>query len=270
MKKSHIIAALLLLSVSIYAQKAELNKEIKQKTDSILKEADQLYRYESAAWISTDMALAESDISKDFGGYLVMSSGDTVKAVVRSKKTGLKIYTVSFTRNPQKPVLVEKTGCELTAREQKLWKIKDDISLQVFSDTYKIGWPKGYNPVLELLPYENGYKFYILMGTAQRDLIPFGNDYVFFIDKAGKIVSWRKFHSRMIIAQTKIEGKEVIGLTHSHLQAEPYISATDICTFRLYAPMYKLEDFKVLSTNLSVFFTYNIKNNTISWELLDK
>ena len=62
---------------------------------------------------------------------------------------------------------------------------------------------------------------------------------------------------------TKFNGETVTGITHSHLRAEPFISATDICTFKLYGNMYGLKQFKVYSPELSLYFTYNTDKNTI-------
>jgi len=270
MRTIKILLVTLFFSALAFGQKSVSEVELRQKTDSILNEANTLYRYESAAWVTTDLAMAESNIKDDFGGYLVYVSGDTVKTIVRSKKTGRKIYSVSFTKEPQKPVLIEKVDRDLTSQEAKFWTIKDDITQKVFTPEYKIGLYKGYNPVLELIPYENKYKLYILFGTSQRGYIPFGNDYVFFTNSEGKILNWRKFHSRIIETVTSVNGSSVAAVVHSHLQAEPYISATDICTFRLYAPVYGINTFKVLSTALPVLFEYNIKNNSITWEIMNR
>jgi hypothetical protein len=270
MRTIQILLVTLLFSALAFGQKSVSEVELRQKTDSILNEANTLYRYESAAWVTTDLAMEESDIKEDFGGYLVMNSGDTIKSIVKSKKTGRKIYCVSFTKDPRKPVLVEKFDRDLTSLEVKLWTIKDEITQKVFTPEYKVGLYQGYNPVLELIPSENGYKFYILFGTSQRGFIPFGNDYVFFTNNEGKIINWRKFHSRIIETVTSFNGSPVAAVVHSHLPSEPYISATDICTFRLYAPIYGINTFKVVSTTLPVVFEYNIKSNSINWQFINR
>lgn len=270
MKRIGCIITVLILSLSAFGQQAVTESVIKEKTDSILKEANRLYRYESAAWITTDMALTDNDIRNDFGGYLVYSQGDTVKTIVRSKKNSRRIFAVSFTSNVQKPVLIEKTDRDLTAFEQKLWTVKDNLTNEVFTSTYQIGIPDGFNPVMELIPYEKGYKLYILMGTTQRDIIPLGNDYVFFANADGKIYDWRKFHSRLLSTQSSINGQKVVGITHSHLPSEPYISATDICTFKLYGSIYGLKNMIVFSTALSGYFDYNLNTDSISWKTVEK
>ena len=119
---------------------------------------------------------------------------------------------------------------------------------------------------IELIPYELGYKLYIIAGTSKSDMIPFGNDYIFFADKNGEITSWRKFHSRLIPTMTKYEGKTVIGIIHSHLVNEPFMTATDICTFRLYGTISGVKKFEVLSTALSKVFTYDLESGTIKFK----
>lgn len=247
-----------------FMQERPEDSVLRQNTDSVLKEADMLYRFESAAWIATDRAVMNEHIKNDFGGYLVYSTGDTIKTIVRSKTTGRRIFSVYFTANMQKPVLEEFTDRDLTPGELLLWTMKQKIMSDATSGNYGVTCPSGYNLNLQLLPFADGYRLYILTGTSQTNLIPFGNDYVFQTDKKGDIVSYRKFHSRIISSPTLYDGKPVSGLIHSHLRTEPYISATDICTFRLYAPAYGLKTFSVYSPALGLYFEYHIDNNTIS------
>ena len=51
---------------------------------------------------------------------------------------------------------------------------------------------------------------------------------------------------------------------HSHLKYEPFISATDICTFRLYYNKTGSTKFAVYSTALSMYFIYELATNTIT------
>lgn len=84
-----------------------------------------------------------------------------------------------------------------------------------------------------LLKIDSGYRMYILMGTTQPDLIPFGNDFMVETDEKGTINKWQKYHSRLIPAQsTTNQGHTVISAIHTHLKSTPLITATDICTFR--------------------------------------
>lgn len=264
--KKVIILFFVFTAVLLQGQVKLLKEEIKQKTDSILAEGNLLYRYEKAAWVSTDLAMSLKEVKDNFGGYLIYKSGDSIKAIILGKEHNTCIYEMTFLRDLKNPVLELLVPRKLTETEEKLQSIKLKIVKQVFTPDYKVTCAEGYNLVIELIPCETGYKFYILTGTTKKDVIPMGNDYIFFADQNGDVTSWRKFHSVLIPAYAKIQGQKVREITHSHLRAEPFISATDICTFKLYGDYYGLKEFKVLSTALSKYFTYNSDKNTIESE----
>jgi hypothetical protein len=112
------------------------------------------------------------------------------------------------------------------------------------------------------------YKLYIIMGTKESGVIPFGNDYLFKANSKGIITDWIKFHSRIIPAECYgPNGEEVTMSMHSHLKTVPYITPTDICTFRLYAPFCSIEEFSVYSPALKKTFKYILESNTI--EIVD-
>lgn len=102
------------------------------------------------------------------------------------------------------------------------------------------------------------------MGTRESGVIPFGNDYLFWSDAEGNITDWKKFHSNIIPIYAKgPNGEKVTSSCHSHLPTTPYITATDICTFRLYGELCELEEFSV---SASGNFKYNLKTNKIEIE----
>ena len=94
--------------------------------------------------------------------------------------------------------------------------------------------------------------------------IPFGNDYLFIANKEGEIQSWKKFHSRLIPVEATEQMPMIAFPVHSHLKYEPFISATDICTFRLYYNKTGSTKFAVYSTALSMYFIYELATNTIT------
>ena len=51
---------------------------------------------------------------------------------------------------------------------------------------------------------------------------------------------------------------------HSHLATVPLITATDICTFKLYAPFYGIEAFTVFSPAIGKYMKYTLKDNKIT------
>ena len=256
----------LFIHIMVYGQLKLSKEEIKQKNDSILAEGDLLYRYEKAAWVSTDLAMSLKDIKENFGGYLIYRSEDSIKAIILGKDHATCIYDMTFFGDPTNPFRESFENRKLNDTEEELQSIKTKMVNESLQPAYQVVCTEGYSLVIELIPFESGYKLYVLTGTSKRDIIPMGNDYVFFADNEGEITSWRKFHSVLIPAKTKIQDQKVMSIIHTHLISEPFITATDICTFRLYAGFYGLKQFKVLSTALSKCFTYDAVRNSIETE----
>jgi len=247
--------------------KAKLSKEeIVQKNDSILAEGNLLYRYEKAAWVSTDLAMSLKEVKESFGGYLIYQSGDSIKAIILGKDPGTCIYEITYLHDTKTPFRELLMNRKLSDKEVELQDIKLKIIKEALTPKYNVTCAEGYSLVIDLIPGAEGYKLYILTGTSRQNVIPLGNDYIFFSDENGDITSWRKFHSILIPTQAKIEGEKVIECIHSHLPSEPFITATDICTFKLYGDYYGLKRFKVVSTALSKCFTYDAETNTINTE----
>jgi len=260
---------LLLISFLSNAQMVMTDKEMKEKTDSILNEANLLYTYERSAWVSTDMVMGKVSIKKDFGGYFVYQAGDTIKTIILDTANKSCIYELSFINDFNLPKTENITRRSITSYEEKLLNTKNNILNEIVEKKYEVDCPKGFNLNMELLPAGNGYKLYILTGTTQSQMIPFGNDYLFLADTNGDIISWKKFHSRLIYTPTKgQDGESVTEIIHSHLITEPFISATDICTFMLYGSLYGQMEFLVYSPALSKYFKYKLSENKI--EILGK
>lgn len=260
MKKPILLFLLLISSIS-YSQ----SDNIQVKLDSIIKEANLLYNYEKAAWTATDLAMSLKRLKNDFGGYIVYHSNDTIYTSIIDKSQSNRIAQYSFITNEVvRPVNSNLETSLLSKTEKKLLKIKNNITDQLSNSKYEIGFPKGFNPNLILMQEDKEYKLYIIMGTSEAGVIPFGNDYLFRTDSDGKIKTWNKFHSRLIPVQSKTSNGEVTtSATHSHLRTTPYITATDICTFRLYSPFTELKEFKVYSPALGKYMKYDTDSNTI-------
>ena len=239
-------------------------EEIVQKNDSILKEGNLLYRYEKAAWVSTDLAMSLKEVKESFGGYLIYQSGDSIKAIILGKDPGTCIYEITFLHDATTPFMELLVNRKLSDKEEELQAIKLKIVKEALTPKYNVTCADGYSLVIDLIPCTEGYRLYILTGTSKQDIIPLGNDYIFFSDENGDITSWRKFHSVLIPTRTKIDGEKIIESIHSHLMTEPFITATDICTFKLYGDYYGLKRFKVVSTALSKYFTFDAEKNTIN------
>jgi len=266
MKKISILVLLLAISFNLFSQ----DDRLKAVFDSIIAESDLLYKYEKAAWNSTDLLLTDKKLKKNYGGYVVSHSGDTVFVTYLDKKQQMSIAQFSyFSTFFDIPMTFTKETRALTPLERELLAMKRTIIGLLSDSQYNVTIPNGYNPNFVLLKDTNEYRLYILMGTPNEGVIPFGNDYLFRTDLSGNLLEWKKFHSRIIPVWAKApNGEKVTAHTHSHLKSNPYITATDICTFRLYGPLCGLETFSVLCTNTGKYYKYTLKTNYI--EVVEK
>ena len=258
MKKIGFLLILLTVSLWMFSQEDNLQA----KLDSIITEADLLYRYEKSAWNSIDLLMADKKLKNNFGGYVVSHSGDTVfvTCVDKTKKKSIARFTYT-SRDLDKPCITKLESTPLTLLEKELLEIKIKIINQLSASKYNVTIPQGYGTNFVLLESLNEFKLYILMGTSESGVIPFGNDYLFRTNKKGNITEWKKFHSKMIPAHAK--GFESAVHFHSHLKTTPYITATDICTFRLYGKLCGMEEFGVICAATGKNYKYNINTNTI-------
>lgn len=236
--------------------------------DSIIEEADLLFRYEKAVWISTDLLMSDRKLKRKFDGYVVYHSNDTTYVAMLDKNQRDVIARYEFVNlDFDSPLKTAIGSSELSIIEKELRDTKAKIIEQLSDSKYEVSIPQNYNPNLVLIKSEFGYKLYVLMGTKESGIIPFGNDYLFETDSAGEIRDWQKFHSRIIPAQSEIPGVgKISSSSHSHLRTTPYITATDICTFRLYARFTELKEFSVYSPALGIYMKYNLEQNRIEIE----
>lgn len=264
--KTIILLTVLFFCTLLNAQSKMSETQIKEKLDSILLEGNLLYRYEKAAWISVDMAKEKKEVKKEFFSYLVYHENDTVRALILNKKSEC-IYELRFVFQFDNPISELVLTRALSIKEQKMLTTKTTIIKNIVDQKIPIGCPDGYGLNMILMPKDEGYKLYIITGANKSGIIPFGNDYLFFTDDTGNILSWKRFHSRLIALDSKgPDGEVVREMVHSHLRTEPFISATDICTFMLYAKLCGQTSFQVLSTELGKYFRYRLDRNTIEIE----
>jgi hypothetical protein len=230
--KSKTIAIIeaILCSLPIFGQKEELQVQL----DSIIKQADLLYNCEKVAWNASDLFMASDAAKNPIGGYVVYHEDDKVFAAFRDQATenviGFYEFLDSDGASPDQVSYERRAPTDL---ERDLFNQKNTSVNQLSNPEYQATVPQGYSPDLVLFKSFSGHRTYILMGTTQPDLIPFGNDFMVETDEKGTINKWQKYHSRLIPAQsTTNQGHTVISAIHTHLKSTPLITATDICTFR--------------------------------------
>lgn len=263
--KQTIRFLLIFISVITLAQDLKYSeKELQQKLDSIKTEADLLFSHENASWHAGDLANSNPKLIQNMGSYLTYQAKDTIKTVFLSKDQSKIIAEYSFRNNRIQPVKEKFNQRSLNDTENTLTDIRSKVISQLSDPKYEVAITQGYSLNLIVIPFNENYKIYLIPGTSQSGVIPFGNDYLFISDKKGNIISNQKIHSGLIPAKTALgDGSTLTMVTHSHLRTQPFITATDICTFKLYAPLTKLDEFSVYSPALGKYMKYNYKKDTI-------
>lgn len=265
--KKYLLLFLCFWSSVCFSQSVEMSEEeLERALDSVLIEGNLLYQYERAAWVCTDLARENEKLRKNFGGYFVYQDQEMMKAIILDAHSDRVIGGFSFLQDFDKPEAVVYDSRKLSEKEINLMNTRDRIFENIVEGEFEILIPDGVVPNFVLLPFENRFKFYIIMGTAEDHVIPFGNDFLFITDSDGKIQEWQQFHSRLVPAFTEYGGNKVESLTHSHLRTTPLMTATDICTFKLYAPIYGIDEFSVYSPAIGKYMKYSLKTNKITFE----
>ncbi len=244
-------------------------KATQEILDSILNEADRLYKHEYAVWVSTDMLQQDPQLVGLYGGYVVQEENSTIKVTYIHQNQQDKIAVYRFeSKDMDTPFDIKKEISPLDRNEKKLLDIKLKLINKIKDKKYKIEWPEGFNPNFILFPEADGYSFYMMMGATEYGVIPFGNDYVFNADSEGNIKKWKTFHTGPIPVKLPTFENDLVvkSIYHTHIKKYPYISATDICIFRLYAPLYGVIELRVLCTATNSTYIYNQKTNKIKVE----
>lgn len=256
---------ILFLFITIFHNAYSQEENLEMKLDSIIAEADLMYKYEKAVWISTDLLMSDKKLKKNYGGYVVRHETDSIFVTYLDKNQKESIARYVFVDpNFNKPCQISLETSSLTLLEKELLDTKLKMINQLSDSKYNISFPQGFNPNFVLIKANTIFKLYLIMGTSEAGVIPFGNDYLFESDIEGNITNWKKFHSRMIPTYSKgPNGEIVVSVIHSHLKTTPYITATDICTFRLYGELCGIGEFMVLCTATGKYYKYILKTNTI-------
>jgi hypothetical protein len=245
-------------------ENAKTDPEVIQTiNDSICAEGAVLYTAERLNWVSTDSVLARYR-HEDLGGNLIWQpTASTWSAIFYDKNKEDCIFELKLNAMSGANSLSYDIR-PLTEDEQVQIKLKHTMinnALEKYGDQIKYNDKIG-NPNFDFVRInDNLIRLYILQGTVQTNIIPFGNDYSIDFDNSGNPLCFRKYHQSLIAIKTvDDEGKKIVSVAHSHLADNPYITPTDVCNFLLYRG--ELEDSYILSTALNGYIIHHAKNNT--------
>ncbi len=232
MKKLFTLITLFTLAQNATAQE----KELRRIADSIYTEGDMLYRSEWASGHSTQI------FASNFGGKKLLSGG------YFSYEINKEMTTIFFSKNEDPVVLatvkfdhgldsskyrIDTNTRKFTENEKEFYTIRSKAAQAVLNDTLF----KFYQHTsLNLVPIiKNGTKkVYIITAQTVPDEVLLGNDYLINFDKDNEIIKKSKLHNNLIPLGTG--GSDPIkASSHQHLgETSPFITATDICAFKLW------------------------------------
>jgi len=232
MKKLFIIITLFILAQSVTAQQNAL----RHIADSIYAEGEMLYRSEWASGHGTQIFTSRFGEKKLLsGGYFSYETPKGLTTIFFSKNEDpVALATVKFDYGlDSSKYSIDTTTRKLTEDEKGFYTIRSKAAQAVLGDTLF----KFYEHTsLNLVPIvKNGAKrVYVITAQTLQDEVLLGNDYLIIFDKDDNIIKETKLHNNLIPLGTG--GKDPIkASSHQHLgKTSPFITATDICAFKLW------------------------------------
>lgn len=242
MKIKYTIFLFVMLCLSANAQLKKLEKQ----AAAIEEEADKMYRSEMASWYGSDLFEEKFKDKNDIrGGYVSYSEGDMSKCVFISNAAKPKaIVTISFDSTYNiKTAVVDSSERELTDLESDLVDLRLKAKAIIQKDTiFKFYKNISFNIVPIIKGKEK--KVYVLSGPKVSGVVVFGNDYLMTFDKNNNLVATKRLHKNI----NPVEYKNSVSAIHTHLkETGDFMTATDICTLRLYEKYTQWENYTVMS-----------------------
>lgn len=262
MKKLLFILFILISPIGT-AQTFKSEKELNKKIQSILDEADLLYKYRITEWLGIDFTEANEELSFDNHDYLVYKKGKDFYFILIQDgsltKTGT--YKVNLKNDAEWEVIYEDKEKKLNRKERKLYTKKLYIQNEVTETTKNfLDEQPNFSLSSHIIPRFGGYKSYTFIDTSIQNIIPIGNDGIFYTNRRGKIKAYEWFHLAIMAIDAKEESSRVA--THKH-NLQSFISPIALANFKLYGNLYGVHKMPILLHHMPLLLEYNAKENKI-------
>lgn len=202
---------------------------------------------------------------------MAYQKGDSLRALILNQASECVAELYFFQKNTKaiELILYHKESRLLNQEEKKLLTAKRQFLAEVSEDKYQISAAACCELQEVLVPYEKGYKFYLLSLTNQDSILPLGGDYLFKFNHALKLQSWNELHKfkKYSNKHKDLPPNAKIAAVSMPCGGENgnYIQASDICKFRLYGKNLDLEEFKTNCNKRA--YTYNRRLNIVQIHL---
>jgi len=233
---NRFLILILLSNISLFAFSQQ--RDLKKIADSIKAEGELLYRSEWASGNGTAIFAASYPSKKLLsGGYISYDTKKDVINIFYSKEEYPKVIaTVKFDKRlDSTKYTIDTATRNFNDTEKELFVLRKKAADAITTDTFfKFHAYTSHNlvPVIK-----NGEKkVYVVTAQTSPNEVLLGDDYLINFDKLNNIASKTKLHNNLIPLPNG--GKEVIeASSHVHLgTSSNFITATDVCTFKLWKP----------------------------------
>jgi hypothetical protein len=248
MRSLFLLLGLCLYTATVAAQE---EPDVTAVTDSIVREARQLYRSEMASWYGTDIFMERFAAKKEqVGGYFSYRNNDLYNCIFFSKGDHPKVLaTISFDSTYDvNRAIVYGEARDFTPEERTLHLLRQKTSEEI---NRQDGFFKGYqNSRLNIVPIlQPGVKkVYVLTAPYVNGVVLFGNDYLLTFGDDNQLLTKRRLHQSLITTELGDSTKKIAAGVHNHLpETGDFITATDICTLMSYQSITNWEQYYVIS-----------------------
>lgn len=258
------IVLIALSFLCIYSFGQEDRGRYQQLSDSIMQEARMITQYDHAFTMTMYAIESERKIRREAGELLIVPKQDTLMAVVLHKKYPEKVIAeMKFPMYEEDSAVLEENRRPTADDELQLYDIKHKImtSIQLKYDLAYGDETTFLNPIF--IPYKDQiqgkevqlYKLYLLTETTQANVIPFGQDYLFYARADGDIFYNLQFNSYLPLPiKSFMVDNSLVEIEYP--RREPYITPTDIYLFSKYGAGKGLNVLQVESTLHDIVFEY--------------
>lgn len=259
--KRLIIFLFALMPYLTLAQEFKSEKAIDKKLKNTLKEANLLYQYRLTEWIGIELSEKNESIEGENLDFIIYKKRKNFHFVLLDTKENKKVgtYTIHYD-NKEWNADFDNSSTKLSKKEAKLFALKSNIEEEIIQLTETlIEERENYSVSGVLIPGFRNHKYYVFLNTALANIIPIGNDGIFYTTKKGKIKGYEWFH--MGIVELHTQDTKVVD-THKH-NLQSFISPIALANFKLYGQIYQVERMPILLPNVPTYIEYNSDKNTL-------
>lgn len=250
--------------LSLFTYFCSTAQDLAHIEDSLLAEGTWLYKSEITSWYGTDAFIQQhGNDGSDVGGYFSYPDDSVTKCIFFSKGDAPEVIgTIAFngiySLTAADVNLAKRT---FTDKEKTIYQLRQNALDIIGKDTMF----KNYkNANLNLVPFvtDKVKRVYVITGPQVNGVVLLGNDYLLEFNPDNTIASKKTLHKSLIQIDYGNGDKPSIAGIHSHLpEYSQFITATDICTCMLYAPLTNWNTHYVMSKDyVSVF---DLKKNAL-------